>query len=148
MNAWLITWEGTDRGITPTTKLLAILSSRRKSSFIESLAEVFYLRNFGTADDMLYLANRKEKRFYACTKSPSGGFFVGNNPFVYARQVSELKITKDGSISSELVSWKEPPIYRQNEEKGYAIELVDPGAYQSLVRPATVLANDLHSRGA
>jgi hypothetical protein len=144
MNAWLLTWEGTDSAITDGRKLIAILSGRRASSFVQDVAEVHYLRNYGTAHDMTYLANRKKEKFYGRTKTWNGGFLIGNNPFVYGRQVSELKIQRDTNSNTEKVSWKEPPSYRQVPERNYAVERVDPGEYRSLVRSATAtVANDL-----
>lgn len=144
MNAWLLTWEGTDLRITQDRMLIAILSSRRSFSSVEYLADVLYLRNYGTGHDMRYLANRKKQKFYACTRTANGGFVVGNNPFVYGRQVSELKVIIDKTTNMETVSWKEPASYRQVPEQNYAIEMVDGGEYRSLVRSATVtIANDL-----
>ncbi len=144
MNAWLFTWEGTDPDITPDRKLIAILSGHRPSSFVEDIAEVLYLRNYGTADDMRYLANRKKQKFYGCMHTGNGGFSIGNNPFVYARKVSDLKVTIDKNSNTETISWKELPSYRQVPEKNYAIEMTDPSEYRSLVRSATsMVANDL-----
>jgi hypothetical protein len=144
MNAWLLTWEGTDPAITDGRKLIAILSGRRALSFVRDLAKVLYLRNYGAAYDMSYFANRKGETFYACTKTWNGGFTIGKNPWVYARQVSELMVQRDESANTETVSWKEPPSWRQVPERNYVLEQVDPGKQRFLVRSATAtVANDL-----
>ena len=63
MNAWLLTWEGTE----PETilfdndnKIVTILSGRMCSKSVELIVYVLYTRCLWTAGDISYFANRKK----------------------------------------------------------------------------------------
>ena len=64
MNAWLLTWEGTE----PETifdndnKIVTILSGRTSSKSVEFIVYVLYTRCLWTAGDLSYCANRRKER--------------------------------------------------------------------------------------
>ena len=62
MDAWLITWEGTDRRINNKNKIVAIISGKRSTNFVEELIDFLYLRFTESAYGMAYFANRKRQR--------------------------------------------------------------------------------------
>lgn len=112
MNAWLLTWEGTE----PETifdndnKIVTILSGRMSSKSVEQIVYVLYTRCLRTAGDLSYLANRRKERerLYIYSKHRRG-FLYGSNPWIYARRVTDLVIEKDENKQFEHISWKEPP---------------------------------------
>jgi len=60
MNAWLLTWEGTcGPAINGKKKIVAILSAKRSSSFVEDLIDVLYCRSVDTANDMACCTSSK-----------------------------------------------------------------------------------------
>ena len=114
MNAWLLTWEGTE----PKTifdndnKIVTILSGRMSSKSVELLVYVLYTRCLWTAGDISYFANRRkerEKHYKPIYANHRRGFCYGSNPWIYARQVTELVIEKNEEDGLEHISWKEPP---------------------------------------
>ena len=112
MNAWLLTWEGTE----PETifdndnKIVTILSEPMSSKSVEFIVYVLYTRCLWTAGDLSYCANRRKERekLYIYAKHRRG-FYYGSNPWIYARQVTDLVIEKDEEDGLEHISWKEPP---------------------------------------
>ena len=137
MNAWLITWEGTDPKITDENRIVAIISSRRSHSYIEDVVDLLYLRATSDASGMYYYANRKKERHNKnrAIFSKGGRIFYGSNPFLYGRTVSELNVIADEEKGVEIVRWVEPPYYKQNPEAGFAIELVEGEKQKEIIRP-------------
>lgn len=110
MNAWLFTWEGTDRAITHDNKILAIVSSRRSSSFIEDVVDLLYCRSVDSAYYAIRATNRKKQRhneLMAMFSTPSRMFY-GRNPLIFARRVADLKILRNEAEGTETVSWTDP----------------------------------------
>lgn len=114
MNAWLLTWEGTE----PKTifdndnKIVTVLSGRMSSKSVEQIVYVLYTRCLWTASDISYFANRRkerEKHYKPNSVNHRRGFLYGSNPWIYARQVTDLVIKKDEENGLEHISWKEPP---------------------------------------
>ena len=114
MNAWLLTWEGTE----PKTifdndnKIVTILSGRTSSTLVEQIVYVLYTRCLWTAGDLSYFANRKkerEKMYKPVYANHRRGFYYGSNPWIYARRVTDLVIEKDEEDEFEHISWNEPP---------------------------------------
>ena len=114
MNAWLLTWEGTE----PKTlwdndnKIVTILRGRMSFSDVEQIVYVLYSRCLWTASDLSYFANRRkerEKHYKPIYTNDGRGFYFGSNPGIYARRVTDLEITKDEENGLEHISWNEPP---------------------------------------
>lgn len=113
MNAWLLTWEGT---ASPhlwnnDNKIVTILSGRMSSKSVELIVDALYTRGLWTANDLRYFANRRREREnqFKIKLSSSSGFLYGINPWIYARQVTDLVIEKDEEGRFEHISWKELP---------------------------------------
>ena len=64
MNAWLITWEGTNKSITNANKIAGILSGRYSDSYIEKLVDFLYHRTKFNVNEMAYFANKRKARAY------------------------------------------------------------------------------------
>lgn len=146
MNAWLLTWEGTGSRIVSDNKILAIISSRRSSSFIKDLVDVLYSRSVDSAYDMANKANKKKQRDreLRATFSTPSSLFYGRNPMIFARLVTELKVVRNEAQRTETVSWKDPP-YLRTEMPGELPVVVEPERYCELVRQINVpLSGDIY----
>ena len=111
MNAWVITWEGTSSHINDENRLVAIIGARRSSSYITELVEFLYLRASSGADEMAYFANRPKKKPHKAERRlminlvPHGDrVSCGDNPFLYARKVSNLSVVVDKETDTEKIS--------------------------------------------
>jgi len=125
MNAWLITWEGTTRGITDENKIIAIIGSQRSHSFIEDLVDTITQMSSKTAYEMAYLANRKRKRIQGSKVMNTSSIIFGSNPSIYARQVKDLKITRNPKESTETIVWYEHEEYRRDPDDAYKQKLIE-----------------------
>jgi hypothetical protein len=146
MNAWLLTWEGTGSRVVSDNKILAIISSRRSSSFIKDLVDVLYCRSVDSAYDMATRANKRKQRdreLMATFSTPSR-IFYGRNPMIFARLVTALKVVRNEAQGTETVSWTDPP-YLKIEKPGELPVVTDPERYCEVVRQINVpLSRDLY----
>ena len=141
MNAWLITWEGTSRSLNDGNRLIAIIGSRRSERYISDIVEFTYLRATSTADGLIYVANRpKRKEFGVVTKEVINGvphssrISCGENPWIYARRVTDLGVTINIEKSVEVVCWREPHILTWVSEERNQVKTEKEGAIRSLTR--------------
>jgi hypothetical protein len=124
MNAWLLTWEGTEgAALTADEKIIAILSWRRSDQSVSDLVQVLYSRTVDSAGDMAHFANKRRLREnqYLHSHHRPGRFFYGVNPCIFARQVINLSIERDEARGRETLRWGEPPTYR-HAKTGSGIE--------------------------
>lgn len=145
MNAWLLTWEGTSGpAINDRKKIIAILSSKRSSSFVEDLVDVLYCRSVDTASNMAYEANKRKLRNnqYKHIYSGVNRIFYGKNPCIFARVVKDLEIDVDDENNIETVRWTEPTYY-ESKPPSYKPEVVEPEKSKEIIRPLTALCKDI-----
>ncbi len=120
MYAWLITWESTTKNKIPIDPLVAIFSSKKSKRWIKEYVENIYLFNYYLPTDWVYYANRRKLFPDKAIEHPipygNGGFCCGANPWLLARIVSELKIESNDNDNFEIISWREPPIYKWNDK--------------------------------
>ena len=118
MNAWLLTWEGTEAKSLwdDDNKIVTILSGRKSSKSVELIVDVLYTRCIWTASDLSYCANRRKEheRIISCVNGLYSGILCGSNPYIYARQVPDLVVEKDEDQQLEHISWMEPPYWKQD----------------------------------
>jgi len=113
MNAWLITWEGTNSSIADENRIVAILSSRKSVSKVADFVELLYLMSTSNAHEMACLANSPKKIPYKAkiqliNNIPHGDRITcGHNPFLYARKVTNLQIKINPKENIEILKWKE-----------------------------------------
>ncbi len=150
MNAWLLTWEGTEGPArTPDKKVVAILSSRRSATLIADLVEVLYCRSVDSAYDMAFLANKRRvrERQYRHMYSTSSRLFYGRNPCIFARRVTNLTVERDNGHNTELLRWTELAIF-QNAKSGSGIVQVEPQRDCQHLRAFGPLTLDIYEREA
>lgn len=145
MNAWLITWEGTDPRITGDNKVAGVLSARTSSSDVEKLVDFIYHRAMFGLKNILYYANRRKEREARSKAVFSTGsrIFYGFNPHLFARRVKDLQVKVDPTKNVEVISWVELAIIENNKSTGYQFKETVPERLVSISRPAnTPLANE------
>lgn len=146
MKAWLLTWEGTTGpAVIQDRKIIAILSSQRSYESIADIVDVLYSRCVDSADGMAFLANKRKQRQRERCQSISGGgrLFYGHNPCIFARQVKDLRIELDDDSRSEVVRWREIPVY-QNDPLGDGIIERYPAEDRAHRRSIRPLSFDLY----
>lgn len=124
MNAWILTWEGTEGpALVADQKIIAILSSRKSERIVTDLVEILYCQTVETAAEMMRLSNKRRLREkqYRHIYSTGDRLFYGRNPCIFARRVSKLRIERDQIAGFEVVRWHEPATYR-NATSGSGIE--------------------------
>ena len=150
MNAWLLTWEGTEGpALVPNKKIIAILSSRRSLRSVEDLVDVLYCRSVDSAYDIAFLANKRKAREhqYRHLYSNGGRLFYGRNPCIFARQVADLTVQRGEHRRTELIRWTELAVF-QNAESGSGIVEVEPSRAREHFRKLEPLGRDVYPREA
>jgi len=99
-SAWLVTWDGTS-GV-PEDPVVAILSYRSSASSVKNLVELLYVTLNSTPREKLAYAKSPKDPPCPATMTVFQKINCGHNPWLYARQVTDLKVI-DGELT-----WKEP----------------------------------------
>ena len=148
MNAWLLTWEGTEGpALLPDNKIVAILSGRLSAKSVELIVDVLYTRCVLTADELAYLAHKRkarEKQFKS-PSTPLDRFIYGHNPWIYARQVTDLVVERDEDQHLEHVSWTEPPEWAVREPGAMPVQ-IRPAISKQLTRVLEPIGTELYQR--
>jgi hypothetical protein len=137
MNAWLITWEGTDKSIKEANKIAGVLSGRCSSSYVENLVDFIYHRTIFDVHAMVHYANKRKAR-EAKSKmlfSTNGRIYYGSNPCLYARRVKNIEVNVDELKNIEIVNWVEHARIENNESTGYKFKEIEPEKRKRVSRP-------------
>lgn len=108
--AWLITWEDNNNLSFSVDKVIAIISSRVASDKVATFIEQYYMANNYTLENKFFFSSKSKSNpfsvIYAKTDeglSYTGDMKCGNNPYIHARIVKNLKyIFKN---SQEQLTW-------------------------------------------
>ncbi len=148
MNAWLLTWEGTESKTLwdNDNTIVTVLSGRMSQKSVEVIADAIYTRCLWTASDLSYYANRKKKRDerFMIHRGINEGFCYGINPWIFARKVTDLVIKEDEDQGLESVRWTEYPYLILNSE-GKIIEK-EPACVKELTRTLIPLSAEIYPR--
>lgn len=148
MNAWLLTWEGTEGfAMVPDRKVVAILSARKSERAVIELVRLLYCRTVESAGDMAKMANRQQlhDKRYRHIYSTGSRISYGGNPYIFARRVENLAIQRDESRGVEIVHWHQPATYR-NAVSDSGIEEDIPARDCELIRSLVPLAPQVDAR--
>ena len=139
MNAWLITWEGTDKKLNDSNKIVGVVSSRCSSKNIENLIDFLYQRTIFNVGEMTYFANRKSarKKMNRSLLSTESRIFYGNNPYLFARLVENLSVVE--KEYTEIITWTEPALYGNDPDNNYQVTQLQPESKKSITRPKNML---------
>jgi len=100
-SAWLVTWEGTSS--VPENPIAVILNSRKSARQVKDFVELLYVSLTYSPKEKLLIAKNAKANSYPATMTPFEQIHCGDNPFLHARLVSELKVVDD------MLKWTEPP---------------------------------------
>jgi hypothetical protein len=100
-SAWLVTWEGMS-GV-PDDRIAAILNYRLSVHSVKDFVELLYASLRYGPQEKLLLAKDRKNNPYPATMTIFQNIHCGDDPHLYARSVSDLKII-DGKPT-----WVEPP---------------------------------------
>jgi hypothetical protein len=99
-NVWLVTWDGST-GV-PEDPVVAVLNCRMSVHSVKEFVELLYATlSYTSREKFLYAINRKDNP-YPATMNVFEKINCGDNPWLYARLVSNLKVI-DGKLT-----WREP----------------------------------------
>lgn len=146
MKAWLLTWEGTTGPAScPDKQLIAIFSARYSPKTIEMFADLIYSRSVESAYDMAHFANKRKvrRRQYRYGYSLPTRLFYGQNPCIFARIVSDLRVERDEVRRIEYVRWTEPAYLRVESPGALPVE-VEPASEKELIRAINPLSQDIY----
>jgi hypothetical protein len=145
VNAWLVTWEGTDSHIKDTTKIAGVLGGRCPYSHVEKVVGLLYQRTVFGVREMVYYANRRRElqaRFKMIFSDGSRILYGSNPRILYARKVNDLKVSVDTVSGNEIVSWVERALLKCNASTGYKFVEAEPErrvcVFRSLNSPLSI----------
>ncbi len=99
-SAWLVTWDGTIS--VPEDPVVAVLNHHMSAPSVAEFVELLYTTlTYTSPEKVLYATTRKDNP-YPATMSVFEKINCGDNPWLYGRLVSNLKVT-DGKLT-----WTEP----------------------------------------
>ena len=131
-HAWLITWMGTEpwAAADDWRSIMAIISGQRSMKFIKDVLWLLDVRAKNSARVMACYANRRRKYGWPYRCGP-GWRTAGSNAWLYARQVSNLRvITKD---SEETIQWIEPDLFGNDPDTHQPV-VFEQGRSRSVTR--------------
>jgi hypothetical protein len=146
MDAWLLTWERVGRAVAPSRRIAAIIGRRRSARFVKDVAELLYLRGFGTVHDLAYYANRKKA--FPLIRTANGGMCLGHSPFLYVRPVTGLKVARNLHRLTEKVEWREQPDHPLAAKLGFAPDRGSGRKRESIARALSVAIEEIESADA
>jgi hypothetical protein len=100
-SAWVVTWEGTS-GV-PEDRVAAVLNYRMSPNLVKDFVELLYASTKFSRREKLLVAKDRKENPYPATITLFQRIDCGDNPFLRARLVSDLKMIDD------CLAWTEPP---------------------------------------
>jgi hypothetical protein len=136
MNAWVITWECASerQGSKIKNHIASILPEHTNEEVVKCVMHLLYANHCACGPHSEHIHSAEQVRFaagefpYRPTQDGRGGFTCGHNPYLRARRVQDLTVTRDPD-DHDVLTWVEvripiPP---------HGVE--DPGKYIDDRRP-------------
>lgn len=112
MNGWVVTWVGIGGGVDPK-KVVAVFNYRYRSSTIrDQIEQLCMILAPHTDEDKLRYAKSAKSNPYPSKADVFGCITCGDNPWLYARQVSDIRPDGNGSLT-----WVEPDIEKMENAR-------------------------------
>jgi hypothetical protein len=111
--AWIVTWCGSNTHRQPP---VAVLDYRLSARRIQRIVELLYAVQKYTPEEQLRYVRSPKDNPYPANTSRFERITCGHNPFLFARQVSDLHVEGDA------LKWTEPPPEQQLRQ-----QLMDAG---------------------
>jgi hypothetical protein len=109
--AWLITWDGTEHALRGRNQIVAILGPRLSGEKVKNYVELLYANSEYSLSERLLHAKKKfnpdPAEFLKIEGVPwKGSMSCGSDPWLYARQVKNLKVGVNDK-GKEILAWQE-----------------------------------------
>lgn len=116
MKAWLITWQWKPVSTAQDEPIVAILNPRKSVRQVAEMVEILYGQaKYNVFELAEFFVKNKQRNPYRAMILKGEGIICGAKPWLYARKVSDVKISKDKDTDREIVSWLEPPNFRETK---------------------------------
>jgi hypothetical protein len=112
MKAWLVTWDWMGDHALVENRIAAILNPRMSAGNVRNLVEFLYANFTFSLDEKIKYANNRRfnpfpAQFGLLNGIPWEGYIhCGDNPWLFARKVSDIRLIDNGMVEEQLV-WKE-----------------------------------------
>jgi hypothetical protein len=110
MSPWLVTWDWANDSAAYADKIAAVLSPHLGSDRIAGIVELLYALRTSTVAELARYAGKPAANPYRAKIEQFERIHCGHNPYLYARKVSDFKVTVNPDTRIETVTWKEPPL--------------------------------------
>ncbi len=116
MKAWLVTWDWMSNQAIVADHIAAILSPRWSIQRVAHTVEFLYIKRTACASDMAAYARRPTSHPYRVEGDFNGRMSCGHNPWLFARLVSDLKVSADPKTGLETITWMEPLVSKPSKQ--------------------------------
>ena len=144
-NAWLLTWIGTNElSQDQDRQIIAIMPSKTSSSKIHNLVVFLYRRSVNTAFGMASSGGKRSSNGsdYSHRDNAVHRVFYGQNPWVFARLVGNLRVEYEDNCDVEHVYWTELA-YMRPDKPGAMPTVVTAASEEHIVRKVRQLLFDI-----
>lgn len=109
MKAWLVSWiAASGRAEAEVAdEVILVLNSQWAIERVAAIVELFYTASTSDVGELARNARRPAATPYRATIE-NYRITCGHNPYLYARLVSDVEVTRDSPEAYELISWTEP----------------------------------------
>lgn len=138
MRAWLLTWEWMNDVSEVADRIVAILPPQWSPRRVAEMTEWLYALNTSSCSEIAGYAKHPKSNPYSAKYDAINGvphadqMHCGDHPFIYARKVRDLEITRDDD-GIETLTWVNPDSYRLSAD-GSGPEVARKGRPDSCTR--------------
>lgn len=121
LRAWLVTWEWCGEHAKVENPIAEILDPRLSARQVRDLIDLRYNQDASLSEKMAWRLRKCSQPYRAEFQTIEGvpwegEIICGHNPYLRARLVDELIVTKDGE-GREIASWRDRYPVREAREK-------------------------------
>jgi hypothetical protein len=129
MKAWLITWEWMADSAAVADEVAAILNPRWSGARVAGIVEFLYAKCTATASELAAYAGRPARNPYRANQDFNCHITCGHHPWLHARLVDDLAVSRDPETGIETIAWTEPPLYSPREHGPELVRARIPGKF-------------------
>jgi len=112
ITAWLVTWDWIGEHVKREDKIVTVMSRRLSPERVSEILEMIYGNEYYTLEERVSFAKSRKLNPYPAYYDDIGGIpwtgriLCGHNPFLVARLVDNLYVTRDAE-GIEHLTWEE-----------------------------------------
>ena len=123
--AWLVTWEWAGDHARVDEPIAAILSPRFSEERVGAIVEVIYGTHSLTVTELAMYASKRDDNPYRA-QWHQGHCQCGHNPWLFARKVDNVRVSRDEATGLETIRWVEKMTYSRDPETGERVQKHGP----------------------